>query len=140
MSPTTKLDQRTIAQLEQFLREELVRLQGTLRAVVEENRTSETSSLTDITEHAADTLHTEMRVTLMSRRTQQVVQIQDALDRLSAGEYGHCQECDEFIGTARLRALPFAQRCRDCQGQAERRARREALGAPRDAHRELEAA
>jgi RNA polymerase-binding transcription factor DksA len=26
----------------------------------------------------------------------------------------------------RLRALPFAARCRDCQGQAERRARRDA--------------
>jgi RNA polymerase-binding transcription factor DksA len=27
----------------------------------------------------------------------------------------------------RLRALPFAQRCRDCQSQAERQARREAV-------------
>ena len=43
VSPT-KLDRRTIDELEQFLRDELARLQGTLRAVVEENRTSETPS------------------------------------------------------------------------------------------------
>ena len=140
MSPT-KLDRRTIDELEQFLREELSRLQDTLRAVVEENRTSETPSLTDLSAHAADTLDTELRVALMGRRTQQVVQIQAALERLAAGEYGHCQECDEFIGTARLRALPFAQRCRDCQAHAERQARRrESLDAAREIPRELEAA
>ena len=77
--------------------------------------------------HAAETLHTEIQVTLMDRRTQQVVQIQDALARLADGRYGFCQECDAFIGVPRLRALPFAQRCRDCQAQAERRARREAI-------------
>jgi DnaK suppressor protein len=139
VSPT-KLDRRTIGELEQFLRDELARLQGTLRAVVEENRTSENPSLTDIATHAAETLHTEVRVALMGRRTQQVVQIQDALERLSAGQYGLCQECDGFIGTARLRALPFAQRCRDCQGQAERQARREWATAARELPRELEAA
>jgi DnaK suppressor protein len=69
-----------------------------------------------------------------------VVQIQDALERLAAGEYGHCQDCDEFIGTARLRALPFAQRCRDCQSETERKARRDAVPAGRDATQHQEAA
>lgn len=139
MSPT-KLDSRTVGELEQFLKAELARLQGTLRAVVEENRTSENPTMTDMAAHAADTLHTEMRVALMGRRTQQLVQVQDALDRLAMGQYGHCQECDGFIGTARLRALPFAQRCRDCQAQAEQRARRESRGAVREIPGELEAA
>jgi DnaK suppressor protein len=139
VSPT-KLDRRTTTELEGFLRAELNRLQDTLRAVVEENRTSETPSLTDMAAHAAETLHTELRVALMGRRTQQVVQIQDALDRLAAGEYGYCQDCEEFIGTARLRALPFAQRCRDCQSQAERLARRESTAAVRGIPPELEAA
>jgi DnaK suppressor protein len=140
MSPT-KLDRRIIGELERFLRDELDRIQGSLRAVVSESRTTETTSLTDMSVHAADTLHTEIQVTLMDRRTQQATQIQDALARLADGRYGFCQECDEFIGVPRLRALPFAQRCRDCQGQAERRARREAV-LSREAPREntLEAA
>jgi RNA polymerase-binding transcription factor len=126
MSPV-KLDRRIIAELEQFLRDELARIQGSLRAVVTESRTTESTSLTDMSVHAAETLHTEIQVALMDRRTQQVTQIQDALARLANGRYGFCQDCDEFIGVARLRALPFAQRCRDCQAQAERRARREAV-------------
>ena len=130
MSPM-KLDRQIIGELERFLRDELTRLQGSLRAVVTENRTAENTSLTDISVHAAETLNTEIQVTLLDHRTQQVVQIQDALARLAGGRYGFCEECDAFIGLPRLRALPFAQRCRDCQGQAERRASREAVLAAR---------
>jgi DnaK suppressor protein len=86
--------------------------------------------------HAAETLHTEIQVALMDRRTQQGTQIQDALARLADGRYGFCQDCEAFIGVPRLRALPFAQRCRDCQAQAERRARRDAVLA-REAPREI---
>lgn len=136
MSPTT-LNRRIIGDLERFLESELARLQGSLRAVVSEARTTESTSLTDMSVHAAETLHTEIQVALMDRRTRQVVQIQDALVRLSEGRYGFCQECDGFIGVPRLRALPFAQRCRDCQGEAERRARRETLLVARESPREI---
>jgi DnaK suppressor protein len=115
-----------MGELEQFLRDELLRLQGSLRAIAHETRTTEKSALTDVTAHAADTLNSEIQVALVERRTQQVAQIEDALHRLSSGQYGFCQECDAFVGVPRLRALPFAQRCRDCQGHAERRARRDA--------------
>jgi DnaK suppressor protein len=128
VSPT-KLDRRVIRDLERLLRSEVTRLQASLRAVITENRTAESTSLTDMSVHAAETLNTEIRVTLMDRRTQQLVQIQDALARLAAGQYGFCQECDAFIGVPRLRALPFAQRCRDCQSNAERQARRESVAA-----------
>jgi DnaK suppressor protein len=118
----------------------VTRLQTSLRAVISENRSTEGTNLTDISVHAAETLHTEIRVTLMDRRTQQLVQIQDALARLAGGQYGFCQECDEFIGLPRLRALPFAQRCRDCQGKAERQARRESVAAAWQRPPELEVA
>jgi DnaK suppressor protein len=128
-----------MGELERFLREELARLQGSLRTIAQENRTTEKPGLADISVHAAETLHTEIQVALVDRRTQQVVQIQDALQRLAEGRYGFCQECDEFVGVPRLRALPFAQRCRDCQGRAEQGARQESavIARPR---RELEVA
>jgi DnaK suppressor protein len=128
-----------MGELERFLREELVRLQGSLRTIAQENRTTEKPGLADISVHAAETLHTEIQVALVDRRTQQVVQIQDALQRLAEGRYGFCQECDEFVGVPRLRALPFAQRCRDCQGRAEQRARQESAVTARPP-RELEVA
>jgi DnaK suppressor protein len=41
--------------------------------------------------------------------------IEGALKRLQRGKYGVCSECGAGIAAARLRAMPFAERCRDCQ-------------------------
>lgn len=49
----------------------------------------------------------------MSSRTVQL--IENALNRLQAGTYGTCADCGGPITSARLRALPFADSCRDCQ-------------------------
>jgi DnaK suppressor protein len=45
--------------------------------------------------------------------------INDALGRLEQGTYGNCFECGDEIGEKRLRALPFAVRCKDCEEARE---------------------
>ncbi len=45
--------------------------------------------------------------------------IEGALRRLQMGKYGVCSECGREISPARLRAMPFAERCRDCQELAD---------------------
>jgi DnaK suppressor protein len=64
---------------------------------------------------------------LVQMQAQTLNHIITALARLEAGEYGICRDCDEEIPEARLRALPFASRCRDCQESAEAAERRERL-------------
>lgn len=46
-------------------------------------------------------------------------QINQALSRLDEGACGHCLECGEEIPERRLRALPFAIRCKDCEEALE---------------------
>jgi DnaK suppressor protein len=41
--------------------------------------------------------------------------IEEALDRLQAGDYGTCLACEEPIPAKRLRALPWARYCIPCQ-------------------------
>ena len=41
--------------------------------------------------------------------------VEEALDRLDAGDYGVCLCCDEPIAEKRLRALPWARYCVVCQ-------------------------
>lgn len=43
-----------------------------------------------------------------------------ALARLQEGTYGRCLECGDEIHEGRLRALPFAVRCRNCEEARER--------------------
>jgi DnaK suppressor protein len=47
------------------------------------------------------------------------------LNRLEEGAYGNCFECGEEISHPRLRALPFAVRCRDCEEARENAQKRE---------------
>lgn len=54
----------------------------------------------------------------ISSRTVQL--IESAMLRLEAGTYGRCSECREPIASARLRALPFADACRDCQERRDK--------------------
>jgi RNA polymerase-binding transcription factor DksA len=42
-----------------------------------------------------------------------------ALARLDEGSYGTCAECAGEIAGRRLRALPFAMRCQDCEDRRE---------------------
>jgi DnaK suppressor protein len=65
---------------------------------------------------------------LVEVRTATLARIDDALLRLSTGQYGLCLECGKAIGILRLRGLPFAENCHECEGRREtqQRARQQA--------------
>ncbi len=49
--------------------------------------------------------------------------IKVALERLEAGTYGTCGECGEEILLARLKAVPMAKYCCDCQAYLDEKNR-----------------
>jgi DnaK suppressor protein len=59
------------------------------------------------------------QIALLEARTQERIQLDEALRRLDEGTYGICEDCEAPISPARLRALPFARRCVGCQEQYE---------------------
>ena len=82
----------------------------------------------DAEEQSVDDFVTEVDMALMQMKSQTLAKIDQAMSRLENGTYGLCQDCDDEIPAARLKALPFAPLCRDCQEDAENtvRAAREA--------------
>lgn len=48
-----------------------------------------------------------------------LLKIDEALRKLSEGTYGTCEDCGDEISAERLRVLPFAIYCRDCQEARE---------------------
>lgn len=50
--------------------------------------------------------------------------INEALDRITLGEYGECESCGEAIGVKRLVARPVAELCIDCKSEQEKLERR----------------
>ena len=47
--------------------------------------------------------------------------IEDALTRIRHEEFGICEECGQPISTARLEAVPWARRCKDCKERQDSR-------------------
>lgn len=71
----------------------------------------------DAVESSADNFARDVGAALLEATSRTVQGIEDALKRLKAGVYGTCQDCGQPIPALRLQALPFAERCRDCQQQ-----------------------
>ena len=71
----------------------------------------------------------DIEFALIQMKAETLNKVNDALARLDNGDYGNCFECGEEIAEKRLRALPFAVRCKDCEEareQAEQRERQQA--------------
>jgi DnaK suppressor protein len=60
-------------------------------------------------------LQDAVRFSLISMKTGIAIRIDRALERLAEGSYGTCDDCGEDIVESRLRAMPFAERCRQCE-------------------------
>jgi len=61
----------------------------------------------------------DIRDDLDSQAATELDQVNQALARLDAGDYGLCADCEEPIAEARLKALPYATLCIQCAGEAE---------------------
>ena len=61
----------------------------------------------------------ELTTRSLERRTELLRSVRTALDRIADGSYGACFECDEEISHKRLRAMPWATYCINCQEAAD---------------------
>ena len=69
----------------------------------------------------------EIGFALIQMKAETLNKIDAALRRLGEGTYGECFECGGEIAEARLRALPFAVRCKDCEEAHETAGLRERI-------------
>jgi DnaK suppressor protein len=78
-----------------------------------------TDGTQDMADDAANTYARQMLLGMSERERRNLRDIDAALDRIDEGTYGICEECQEPIGEARLKALPYATLCVDCKADRE---------------------
>jgi DnaK suppressor protein len=122
-----KTDRERYLLLKAMLGERRREVQEKLRSL-RETLPVEAGVVRDAEEQSVDDFVTEVDMALMQMKSETLNKIDQAIARLEDGTYGVCQECDDEISAARLKALPFAPLCRTCQEDAEStvRAAREA--------------
>jgi DnaK suppressor protein len=115
--PTTE-DRHRYEVLSQLLMERQAEIRNKLRSL-REVLPAAVTQVKDAEEQSVEDFVVGMDFALMEMESQTLRKIDEALFRLGEGTYGICSECDEPISEARLKALPFASLCRECQEHAE---------------------
>ena len=117
--------------LEDRRREILSEVQGKIRDVRTEGNTQKLNEVFDAGESSEADIQEDIEFALIQMKAETLQKINEALGRLEEGMYGNCYECGEEISEPRLRALPFAVRCKDCEEARENAEQRERLMAQR---------
>ncbi len=73
----------------------------------------------DFGEVAATDMQDDIQFALLEMKAETLNKVNEALARLEDGRYGFCHQCGDEISEARLRALPFAVRCKPCESARE---------------------
>src|SRR3954463_11375169 len=103
------------------------RLRGDLDQMTDEalRRTQPDSSgnLSNVPLHMADVgtenYDQEFTLGLIENEQSTLEQVQAALNRVDAGTYGRCEECQDSIPKPRLQALPYTPYCIECARKLE---------------------
>ncbi|HET9195615.1 MAG: TraR/DksA family transcriptional regulator [Vicinamibacterales bacterium] len=109
--------------LEERRRELLSEVQGRMRDVRSEG--NKDRDVLDQGESSEVDIQEDIEFALIQMKSETLTKIDAALRRLEEGTYGDCFECGDQISEARLRALPFAVRCKDCEEARETAEQRE---------------
>jgi DnaK suppressor protein len=68
---------------------------------------------------ATDAFEQAKELSLLQNSERVLAQVEAALIRFEQGVYGICEQCGDRIDPARLKALPYASLCLNCQQRAE---------------------
>ena len=127
---TAEMPKTRYSDLKQMLddrrREIQAEVQGKMRGVREEGSWGgKLNEVLDAVESAEADIQEDLEFALVQMKSETLNKINDALVRLEQGNYGNCFDCGEEIAQKRLRALPFAVRCKDCEEARENAEQRE---------------
>src|SRR5688500_14171611 len=118
--------------LEERRRDLQAEVQGKMRDVRAEGTWGgKLNEVLDAVESSEADIQDEIEFALIQMKSETLNKVNDALMRLEQGDYGNCFECGEEIAEKRLRALPFAVRCKDCEEAREIAEQRERQAARR---------
>jgi len=107
------------AMLEGRRRELQAEVQGKMRDVRAAGEVTKLNDVFDAVESSEADIQEDIEFALIQMKSETLNKINDALSRLEHGDYGYCFDCGEEIAEKRLRALPFAVRCKDCEEARE---------------------
>jgi len=111
----THLTDAQLKQQKQLLNDEVVRLRNEIRDHLLEADKAQYADLAgqvhDLADESVADLLGDVNVTVMGHLISELRETEAALQRISTGSYGLCEDCGKDIPYSRLQAYPTARRC-----------------------------
>ncbi len=111
------LDENTLQQIHGILIEKQQRFSDRSRPNEAEDQEEPSAEIIDMAQ-ALERIDRKKSLDEQGRRDQ--VAVEHALTKITSGEFGVCEDCDEHIPSRRLMVLPEARLCARCQEFEER--------------------
>jgi RNA polymerase-binding transcription factor DksA len=115
-----EFEQRLISERQKIMKE-MGYLENTVLKV---NQRDSSGDLSGYSFHMADvgtdSMEREKAFLFASSEGRLLMEIDEALRKVYAGEYGKCELCEKPIARARLEAMPYVRLCVSCKEQQER--------------------
>lgn len=113
--------------LQRRLRGDVTQLTSEALGIDREGNNTESKSPTHMAELGSDTFEQDFALSLVANEQETLEEIAAALVRIKDGTYGLCEGCikeeksatQSAIPKARLRAIPYARNCVECERKRE---------------------
>jgi DnaK suppressor protein len=115
------MEARRLAVLKNILTQERTNALARIQELRRNQGGDDATSPGDEMDVARSLTDVETNASLIERAEERLRAIEDAFGRLSRGRYGICDQCENDIAIERLKVLPFATYCVDCQQERTQR-------------------
>lgn len=122
MTNRTPMDPERYRELKRILEERRREILSEVHEKIRDVRTegaTPSHTVLDAAESSEADIQDDIEFALIQMKAETLNKIDEALRRLEEGAYGYCYECGSEISEQRLRALPFAVRCKACEEARE---------------------
>ena len=118
-----KMRKARYEELKRILKERRLEIIGEvyhkMRNVRTESAAVQRQAVQDEGESSEADIQDNIEFALLQMKAEILKKIDEALSSLEKGSFGYCYECGNELTEQRLRALPFAVRCKSCEEARE---------------------
>jgi DnaK suppressor protein len=108
-----------VSEIKRLLLKRREELLHEIREEIDQSQQGVKQRSADPTDQASDSADGDLALMLAQSDSEELGQVQAALERIDSGGLGTCEECGRAIPMERLRALPYAIACIDCKRRSE---------------------
>ncbi len=107
-------------QLHSILEKIQAEIVGDVQKAFLSSKENEAEYMADLSDDAARSYDRKLQGDLEEQEWNKLKKVEAAIEKIEAGEYGICEQCESEIPEARLEIIPYTEFCTQCLSEIEK--------------------